>query len=192
MPENASTDRRARLMAIIRERSFAYGEFKLSSGGTSKFYFNLKPTLAHPEGSALSAAFFFDLAAPFRPDFIAGPAMGAVPSLGAVAMHSFAAGQPIGTVFVRKEAKQHGTQLLVEGLAPSESLKGKTIVVIDDVATQGRSIMMAVDAIRGAGGTVAKAIVLVDREEGGAATLKAQGIDLLSVFKASEFRPKDA
>ena len=47
---------KARLAQVIRERSFSSGpEIKLASGKTSSFYFNMKPTMMHPEGAALIA-----------------------------------------------------------------------------------------------------------------------------------------
>ncbi len=178
---------RSRLKRLIAERSFATGSFKLSSGGESSFYFNLKSTLMNPEGAALAAETFLAAARPHRPDYIAGREMGAVPSLGAIAVMSFQQREPIGTVFVRKQRKGHGTTLRIEGLAPGETLAGRNVLVIDDVASQGQSILDAAEAVREAGGIVTKGLVLVDREGGASALLKEHGIDLISVFKASEF-----
>ncbi len=50
---SAAADR-ARLIEIVRQRSYGSGvEIKLASGRTSNFYFNMKPTMLHPEGSWL-------------------------------------------------------------------------------------------------------------------------------------------
>ena len=47
----------ARLAEIIRARSFGMGKtIRLASGRESNFYFNMKPTMLDPEGSALIAA----------------------------------------------------------------------------------------------------------------------------------------
>ncbi len=49
----AMTDR---LRAIIREKSYHSGHtVRLTSGRTSNFYVNLKPTMMDPEGAALLA-----------------------------------------------------------------------------------------------------------------------------------------
>jgi orotate phosphoribosyltransferase len=49
----AMTDR---LRAIIREKSYRSGHtVRLTSGRTSNFYVNLKPTMMDPEGAALLA-----------------------------------------------------------------------------------------------------------------------------------------
>jgi orotate phosphoribosyltransferase len=111
-----------------------------------------------------------------------------VPIIASVAAISDADGAPVRTFFVRKEAKQHGTRDVIEGLGTGESLKGVRVLIADDVATTGGSILKAVEAARGAGATVDVAMVLVDREEGAQEALAAEGIRLLSVFKGREFR----
>ena len=91
------------------------------------------------------------------------------------------------TFFVRKAPKAHGTRETIEGLGPAESLGGKKVMVLDDVATSGGSIMKAIEAAREAGAIVDVGLVLVDREEGAEASLAAQGIRLTSIFRASDF-----
>jgi orotate phosphoribosyltransferase len=176
------------LRDLIRTRSFRFGRFKLSSGAESDLYFNLKPTMMDPRGAHLSARAFLARILPEKVDYVGGPAMGAVPVISGVAAISDAAGTPVRTFFVRNEAKQHGTRDVVEGLGPDESLQGARVLIADDVATTGGSIMKAVDAARGAGAIVEVALVLVDREEGATQILAEKGIRLLSVFKGAEFR----
>ena len=48
--------------------------------------------------------------------------MGAVPLAGAIAQLSWIKGHPIAAFFVRKEPKEHGAKLAIEGLAKGESL----------------------------------------------------------------------
>jgi orotate phosphoribosyltransferase len=176
------------LRELIRVRSFRLGRFKLSSGAESDLYFNLKPTMMHPRGAHLCARAFVARILPEQVDYVGGPAMGAVPVISAVAAISDAAGTPVRTFFVRNEAKQHGTRDVVEGLGPDESLRGARVLIADDVATSGGSIMKAVDASREAGAIVEVALVLIDREEGAEEALAAKGVRLLSVFRGAEFR----
>lgn len=182
-----SADERARLVAIVRERSFATGKFTLASGRESNLYFNLKPTLMLPEGAYLATRGLLALAKDVRPDFVGGLELGAVPILGAMAAMSHAAGNPIATFFVRKAPKDHGTKLGVEGLAPGETLSGCRVLVVDDVTTTGGSTVKAIEAARAEGATVEEAISVLDREEGGAENLAALGVRLRSVLKASDF-----
>jgi len=185
-----STTARARLRDIIHARSFGLGEVTLASGRKSDFYFNLKPTMFDPEGAALLAELTFDALKGERVDYVGGLEMGAVPIAGAIAQLSFLRGQPIAALFVRKQAKDHGAKLNVEGLAKGETLKGKRVVIVEDVTTTGGSAMKAVDAVREAGGEIAFVLTMVDREEGANETFKAAGLRFRALFKAAEFLTK--
>ena len=176
------------LREIIRARSFRLGKFTLASGRESDLYFNLKPTMMDPRGAHLCARAFLARVLPERADFVGGLEMGAVPVISALAAISDAEGRPVRTFFVRKEAKGHGTREVVEGLATGESLEGRRVLIVDDVATTGGSIVKAVDAARGAGAVVDAALVIVDRQEGASEALAGHGVRLLSVFTGGEFR----
>ena len=180
-------DSRARLADIIFKRSFGRGEITLASGRKSDFYFNLKPTMLDPEGAALLAEFTLDALANDKVDYVGGLEMGAVPIAGAIAQLSFLKGKPIAAIFVRKKPKEHGAKLSVEGLAKGESLKGKRVVVVEDVTTTGGSALKAVEAVRDAGGDVIMVFTMVDREEGAAEEFKAAGLQFRSLFRAGEF-----
>ena len=91
------------------------------------------------EGAALLAELTLDALRSERIDYVGGLEMGAVPIAGAIAQLSFMQGEPIQAFFVRKKPKEHGAKLKVEGLAPGESLKGKRVVIVEDVTTTGGS-----------------------------------------------------
>ena len=179
-------DAREELLAIVRARSFKIGNFTLSSGKTSTLYFNMKPTMLDPRGAELSARALLAIAREARAEYVSGLEMGAVPVIGSMAAIGAADGAPVRATFVRKAVKAHGSMDRIEGLGPGESLAGKRVLVIDDVATTGASTLAAIEAIRGAGGIVDTAAALVDREEGGEALLAQHGVRLLSVLRASE------
>jgi orotate phosphoribosyltransferase len=178
---------RARLRDIIHERSFGLGEVKLASGRTSNFYFNLKPSMLDAEGAALLAQLTLEALAGEKIDYIGGLEMGAVPIAGAVAQLSFMTGAPMQAFFVRKKPKEHGAKLSVEGLAPGESLRGKRVVVVEDVTTTGGSAMKAVEAARDAGAEIVFVLTIVDREEGATENFAALGLDFRAIYRASEF-----
>ena len=178
----------AELLEIIKRRSFRRGSFTLSSGRESNLYFNLKPTMMDPRGARLCAAAFLKRIRADGADYVGGLEMGAVPVIGSLAAMSDMEGRPARTFFVRKAAKAHGTRELIEGLGPDESLEGKRVLLLDDVATSGNAILQATAAARAAGAVANSALVLIDREEGAAAALADQGLRLLSVFRASNFR----
>jgi len=179
---------RDKLKDIIRRRSFREkGAFKLASGRMSTIYFNLKPTMLDPEGARLIGAALAERAAALGGDLVGGLEMGAVPLVSAAAAMSAVANRPVGAVFVRKAAKDHGTQSLIEGLAEGETLAGRCVVVVEDVTTTGGSSLKAVIALRAAGARVEHVVTVVDREEGATEAFDAAGIALHALFRKSEF-----
>ncbi len=178
---------RQELFRIIKERSFREGDFTLASGRKSRLYFNLKPTMMLARGAYLSARAFLDIIHAEKAEYIGGLEMGAVPLIGSIAALSEAEKKPVNTFFVRKQVKDHGTGLLLEGLMPGETLAGKRVLILDDVATTGGSIWKAVEAARASGAQVDASLVMIDREEGSAEYLAERGVRLLSVFKGKAF-----
>ncbi|MEI9990289.1 MAG: orotate phosphoribosyltransferase [Rhizomicrobium sp.] len=175
------------LLEIVRLRSSRRGHFRLASGLESELYFNLKPTMMDPRGAYLSARAFLARLEGRDVEFVGGLEMGAVPIIASLAAVSEIEGHPVRTFFVRKAPKSHGTMDLIEGLAPGETLSGKRVLVADDVATTGGSILKAIEAVRTAGAVVDAALVLVDREEGASEFLAQHGVTLLSVFRGRQF-----
>jgi orotate phosphoribosyltransferase len=178
---------RAALMALIRQRSFGRGKIKLASGRESDFYFDMKPTMLHPSGSAWLAEMILDATADVGAEFIGGREMGAVPLATTAAAFSHVRGKPITAFFVRKKPKEHGAQKLVEGLPKGETLRGRRVVIVEDVATTGGSAIQAVKAVRDEGAEIALVLTMVDRQEGAAETFAAEGIPYRALFKAEEF-----
>lgn len=182
---------RTALCALLAKRSFKRDEtngFLLASGVRSRIYFNLKTTMLHPEGAAQCARGLLSLLDGLDADYVAGLELGAVPLLSVVASLSSETSRPVSAVFVRKKPKDHGTALMIEGLDElgGESLAGKRVVLIDDVATSGGSILQAAEQIKAAGGQVSDAIVIVDREQGAAARLAEHGLTLRTLFTAAD------
>jgi orotate phosphoribosyltransferase len=178
---------RARLTEIIRKRSFGRGDITLASGRKSDFYFNLKPTMLDPEGAALLAELTFEAIKDDRLDYIGGLEMGAVPLAGAIAQLSWIKVHPIAAFFVRKKPKEHGARLAIEGLMPGESLRGKRVVIVEDVTTTGGSALKAAEAVREIGAEVVLVLTMVDREEGATEAFAQVGLPFRALYKAEEF-----
>ena len=188
-PASLPAASRERLIAIIRARSVETGRtFTLASGRTSDFYCNLKPTMLDPEGAYLLGALIADALIADKPDLVGGLELGAVPLATAAAAISHAKGQPLAAFIVRKQTKEHGTKSLVEGLRRGETLKGKRVVILEDVTTTGGSSMKAIEAVRGEGATVLKVLTMVDRQEGAAEAFKSAGVPFSALITAAELR----
>lgn len=181
--------RRARLIELIKSRSFQEGpEFKLASGKTSTFYFNMKPTMLDSEGAYLVASLILDQLEGTDVDLIGGLEMGAVPIASSVAAVAFTQGRKLPAFFVRKQAKEHGTQSLVEGLAKGESMAGKKLAVVEDVTTTGGSALKAAEALKAAGAEIVTVITIVDRLDGAAEAFAAAGLKFEPLLTLSDFR----
>ncbi|MEM8935500.1 MAG: orotate phosphoribosyltransferase [Pseudomonadota bacterium] len=179
---------RDHLKEIIRTRSFSEGEVKtLASGRTSAFYFNMKRTMAMPDGIYAIASLMLDEIENEPCDYVGGLAMGAVPLVTAVSLASWERDRALQSFWIRKETKEHGTRDRIEGLELDE-LRGKTAIMLEDVTTTGGSVMNAIEEARENGVIVSTVITIVDREEGARDALAENGVTLKSLFRASDFR----
>jgi orotate phosphoribosyltransferase len=185
---------RRRLIEIIKQRSYLEGgPFTLASGRTSPFYINMKPTMMHPEGAHLIGHLLVDAlegldTAGMAVDFIGGLEVGAIPMAAAAGAISFARGRPVGSFFIRKAIKDHGTKSLVEGLPKGETLKGRSVVILEDTTTTGDSPLKAVAAARAEGANIVQIITIVDRQEGAAETIRAAGLVYAPLLTVSDLR----
>jgi len=172
------------LAKLLVERSFLPGEFVLSSGRRSDYYFDCRRTTSFPDAMPLIGKAFL---AEFRradgsPRSVGGMTMGADPIASAVAYHSLTAGPALGAFTVRKERKQHGTRRWIEGCAESP------VAVVDDVVTSGGSVLRAIERLQEEGLEIAQVVVLVDREEGGMDAIRSKlpGTPVSAIFTRTE------
>jgi orotate phosphoribosyltransferase len=111
-------------------------------------------------------------------DAIGGPTLGADPVIGAVLALAALEDIPLIGFIVRKEAKGHGTQRLIEGpLQP-----GMRVAVFDDTVTTGGSLKHAIDQVEAAHCTVAKVLAIVDRQEGAQQNFAQWGYPFHALF----------
>src|SRR5579872_3958007 len=116
-------DARARLLELLRTFSFQKKRVVLSSGKESDFFIDCKQTVLMAEGHALVGALMLDAVGrlPVRAEAVAGVELGGCPLASAVSLVSFQRGAPLNAIYVRKEAKEHGSRRQLEGnshLAP--------------------------------------------------------------------------
>jgi orotate phosphoribosyltransferase len=180
--------KRHRLIEIIRERSYGTGvQIKLASGRMSDFYFNLKPTMLHPEGAALMGELIAAMLDGDKVDAVGGLELGAVPVATAVAAASHLRGRPLPAFFIRKQAKEHGTKSLVEGLVKGDTLKGRRVVILEDVTTTGGSAIKAIEAVKADGAIVVAVVTIVDRQEGAAEAFAEAKIPFRPLLTRADF-----
>lgn len=183
MDKGKNVDPRQRLLELLKSEALKKGVFKLSSGKESSYYLDGRIITMLPEGAHLVASVMLDMIEGLKVDALGGPTLGADPICGAVAAVSFAQGRPLKVFIVRKAAKGHGTQRQVEGPALKS---GDRVVIVDDVATSGGSILEACQVMSSMGVRVERALVIVDRKEGAAERLAQAGVRLDAIFSISE------
>ena len=169
------------LIQIICEKSFKYSQepsFKLVSGKMSHFYVNCKPTTMSPRGMFLVGHLVFDAIKDLKPDGIGGLTFGADPVAVATAFVSELKAIPVNAFSIRKTQKDHGIVRWIEG----DMNPGQRVVIIDDVVTTGGSTIKAIERARSEGLEVVKAVILVDRQEGGLENIREHVTDVTAII----------
>lgn len=186
-PFPSPREARDELIRIVTSLSYVTGpELRLASGATSTIYFNMKPTMLDARGALLIGLLVLDKIEPMQVSMVGGLEMGAVPLATAVAAVSAAKAEPVSAFFVRKEAKDHGTQSLIEGLSRDETMEGRRVVILEDVTTTGGSALKAVEAVRAEGAQVVAVITVLDRQEGAEAAFKKAGVAFHSLLSKAD------
>ena len=185
-PSTASSYKQEFLALCHAHNILKFGTFKVKSGRISPYFFNSGSFSTASLLSALGKAYAQTIALACQPqastaapntaadagsglieyDVLFGPAYKGIP-LCAIASVHLAALDPVRFgekewCFNRKEVKDHG-----EGgsLVGTTDLRGKRVLIIDDVITDGAAKREAVEIIKAYGGTLAGIIVAVDRQE---------------------------
>lgn len=186
------------LRVLLSERSMKIAPegqpFTLASGRQSRLYFDSKHVTLSPEGVLPVGRLFLDQAQRWGTTAIGGLAAGSIPISTAVMAVAATLGKTdIRSFYVRSEGKkEHGTKdLMFQSFDPNDSAgpvrPGARVLLVDDVLTTGKSITAAAEAILARQASVAAIVVLVDRCEGGAATLRERfAAPVVAIYKANE------
>jgi orotate phosphoribosyltransferase len=185
LPRKGGLVMKQELIEILCRKSFKYSEepvFKLVSGRMSRFYVNCKPTTLDPRGMFLAGHLIFNAVKDAGVTGIGGLTFGADPIAVAAAFASGLNHQPIKAFSIRKTQKDHGIIRWIEG----DMKAGERVAVIDDVATTGGSTIKAIERARAEGLDVVKAVVLVDRQEGGLENIRTYVPDAVAIVTRDE------
>ena len=171
-----------RLLELAKERgALKLGEFTLTCGEISRYYFDGRLLTLDPEGAHLISSALIPILKEARVQAVGGPTIGADPIVAAVSLGSYHEGSLIPGFMVRKEAKSHGTMQQIEGpLRP-----GSRVAIVDDVCTTGSSLFYAIQAVEAVDCVVAKVITVLDRNQGGSDELRRRGYEFGSLLEAS-------
>jgi orotate phosphoribosyltransferase len=165
--------RLAELGQDLVHAAYLRGQFVLRSGLTSNYYFDKYLFETKPSILRRLAVFMAEMV-PSSVDRIAGPELGAVPLTTAISLEL---GLPF--VIVKKKQKGYATTKQVEG----ELYPGERVLLIEDIVTTGSQSIESGTILRQAGAVVSDVLVVVDREEGAAQNLAAEGYQLHALFR---------
>jgi orotate phosphoribosyltransferase len=172
-------DRERRLAELARDvvgAAYLRGDFVLSSGARSNYYFD-KYLFETKPGILRRVASFLAEILPPQTDRIAGTELGAVALAAALSLET---GLPF--VIARKGTKAYSTAKLVEG----EVYPGERVVVVEDVISTGAQAIRAADRMVEVGAQVIGILGVIDREQGGPEAVSAAGYTLTTLFSRSK------
>lgn len=176
-PPRMSSHLRPLVLQMADLGCIRFGDFVLVSGRHSPVYLDLRLLISSPTLLQSAAYAYVNLLQDLEFDRIAALPYAALPIGTAVSMMI---GKPL--IYPRKEQKTHGTGQFIEGRYES----GERIVVLDDVISTGGSKIAAVASLQEAGLVVEDVVVLVDRGQGGALELAANGLSLYAALRMSD------
>jgi len=161
---------------LHKNKIIQFGDFTLASGKKSPYYVDLRlvPSFPHQFRKIikyLQGEIIKEIGLDKFDSLVS------VPTGGLVIASALAIETVKPLIYVRNEPKDYGTSKSIEG----KIWEGLKVVMIDDVATTGGSIVNGIKSLTEAKIKVEDAYVIVNRMEGAEEALKEQGVTLHSI-----------
>ncbi len=158
---------------LVRYKAIEFGDFTLASGAKSTYYIDVKTAVTHPD---LLAAVASEVVKTYDFDVVAGVAVGGVPLAVAVSMVS-----KKSYAIIRSSEKGHGKKEIIIG-----DVRGKNVLLVEDVTTSGGSALYGIEALRAAGARADRVVTVVDREQGAGQMLGNHRVEIHPLVRVSE------
>lgn len=141
--------------AILTDDHFVY-----TSGKHGSVYVNKDALYPHTALVSQVGEEFSQRCKQYKPDIVVGPALGGIILSQWTAHHlSVALDREILGIYTEKDANKN--QIFTRGY--NNFVKGKQVLVIEDLTTTGGSVLKVVQTVRNSGGIVAAVAVMVNR-----------------------------
>ncbi len=174
---------KARLKELIVDKALIVRRepITLSGGQKTNHYYDLRKVLAFGEGLKLVGILMLGEMLKMGPvKSVGGLETGAISISVAISIESLEH-ENISWFFVRKQAKGHGLQNMIEGNVV------EPVVVVDDVITKGDSVLKAIEALQSKWKHMLGVVAIIDRG-GGKDNLQAKHkIKFASLFEDRDF-----
>ena len=154
-----------------------FGDFTLASGKSSSYYVDLRLVPSYPQEFRMMVKYLEnqitkDIGLENFESIVS------VPTGGLVIASALAIETVKPLIYVRSKPKDYGTSKSVEGKIHD----GMKVVMIDDVATTGGSVVNAIKSLTEVNVPVKDAYVIVDRMEGADKALAELGVKMHSIL----------
>ena len=160
-----------------------FGEFNIGTTMRSPIYINTRLVISNPRAlrqvGELIAEQTRTLSGMLRPSIVPFELAAGVPIGGLHLATAYSLIADVPMIYPHPHATEHDLYPEIEGIY----FPGQTVLLIDDLITGGSSIVESGGMLREAGLTVQDAVVLLDRQAGGASRLRAEGIRLHPLLK---------
>jgi len=153
-----------------------FGDFTLASGKKSSYYVDLRLVPSYPHQFRTMIKYLQNNITE-SVGLSSFDSLVSVPTGGLVIASALAIETVKPLIYVRSKPKDYGTSKSVEG----QIHEGMKVVMIDDVATTGGSVVNAIKSLKEANITIEDAYVIVNRMEGADEALKELGVKLHSI-----------
>lgn len=154
-----------------------FGEFTLKSGRKSHVYLDLRTSISYPKIFKQICLAYYELMNGLNYDLICGVPYSALTFASVIANE-----KQIPMLLKRKEAKDHGTKKILEGVFTP----GQKCLILEDVVTTGASILETTSVLEEQGLVIRDICTLIDRHEGGTEKLSSLGYKLHSVISLTQ------
>ncbi|XP_060807403.1 uridine 5'-monophosphate synthase [Amyelois transitella] len=152
------------------------GDIEAKVGRRTPVYFDLRVIVSHPRIMLAVAEHLQRLSSEITHELLCGVPYAALPLAAVMSVNT-----DTPMIMKRKETKLYATKKIIEGVYK----KHQECLVVEDVVTSGGSLLETVNILREEGLKVSHAVVVLDREQGGASVLKANGVHATPLFTLS-------
>jgi len=161
---------------LYQNGAIKFGDFKLSSGKDSSYYIDLRlvPSFPHQFRKMIKT---LQNTISEKIGFENFDCIASVPTSGLVIASALAIEIVKPLIYIRQKPKEYGTENVIEG----KIAKGTTVLLVDDVATTGLSLINAIKPLKNAGMVVTDAFTIINRFEGAREALATENVRLYEI-----------